>query len=177
MRTPLDHWYSDWCAKHENTRLFYVCRDGEGVSLQQVSFVRRQLDSIVWSDVQYREGQVYTWVIGEHTSKSVRLPVYLIERPELGISFVLRYNFHDWCVSVMSDLPIASGLRGFDDSARYCGGFEGFPEHARFKGFRDSRSRFSISLHNDYEAYAFFREIMMDVRQSARAVAKTSTGL
>lgn len=39
-------------------------------------------------------------IVGQHTSKSVSLPVFGIEIPHLGLSAVLSNNFCDWTVSV-----------------------------------------------------------------------------
>ncbi len=93
-----------------------------------------------------------------------------IERPDLGIQFVMRNNFNDWNVSVISEREIKATLAGFDGSRSDCF-FEGFPSDLMFDGFDRSRARFSISLHDDYELYAFVREVMIDVRAQARASA------
>ena len=192
MREHLQPWYDRWLAEHADTNLIYVGRDARGeVTLPQVHFVRDDLAGLFWADVPYdarktappREDCKETaLVIGEHSSKSVRLPVYSLERPDLGIQVVLRENYHDWNVSVISETPIAADLRGFqldyaraEDRARYPKGFrapgswgycffQGFPHEVQFGPHSENPRRFSLCINSDYEVYTFVWLLMRDRR-------------
>jgi hypothetical protein len=169
MRVALQAWYDDWRAAHQETNLIHVNKTDSGEpSLSQVHFVRDTIATLVWSGVLYdnrpseppprSDCRETAWVIGEHRSKSVRLPVYSLERPDLGIRFVLRDNFHDWKLSVASELPIESDLfpylfhasppiepeyTGNEFSSVY---FEGFPEELVFGYHATDQRRWSASL-------------------------------
>lgn len=171
MREPLQAWYDKWLEEHKNTDLIYVSRSEHGPYLKQVHFIRDNIARLLWADVYYydmpREPAPRTdcvetaWVIGEHRSKSVRLPVYSIERPDKGIRLVLRDNYHDWKLSVISETSIQSDLfpylfktepppdpdyTGYDLSACY---FEGFPEELVFGYYAQNPSKWSASLGSD----------------------------
>lgn len=115
MKKPLQIWFDAWLAEHKDSRLFAI-----DAAQRQIMYVRDELSQLVWAGVSYDdlpiEGgprgdcKVTAYVIGEHRSKSVRLPVYLIERPDLSLRFVLRGNFQDWKLSVASKRPITSEL-------------------------------------------------------------------
>lgn len=191
MREHLQPWYDKWLTDHKETNLIYVGRNARGeVTLPQVHFVRERLAGLFWADVPYdrraaappREDSKETaYVIGEHTSKSVRLPVYSLERPDLGLQVVLRDNYHDWNVSVISETPITTDLRGFEldynqrDRERYPNGFraggswsycffQGFPDELRFGPYSENPRKFSICIDSDYEVYTFLWLILRDRR-------------
>jgi hypothetical protein len=98
--------------------------------------------------------------------------VFLLEREDLGIKFVLRDNFYNWNVSVISEKPITTKLKGFVTDykdcdkpirPRSCWGycfFEGFPEEYRFGCYNENNKQFSTYISSDYELYAFVRMIM-----------------
>lgn len=46
----------------------------------------------------------YVWAVGEHTSKSILLPVMYFKWEE--IEFMMRFNYHDWAVTVRSKEPL-----------------------------------------------------------------------
>lgn len=50
------------------------------------------------------------FIVNEHRSKSIDLPVYLLKRNE--ISFFLRDNFFNWKLSVISKSPIEVDFTG-----------------------------------------------------------------
>lgn len=189
MREHLQPWYEKWLDEHKSTDLIYVNRNSRNEpSLAQVHFVRDTLGHVMWKDIPYdtrpiahpRECKESAWVIGEHRSKSVRLPVYSLERPDLGIRFVLRDNYHDWCVSVVAEKPIATDLRGFqldmdeDDRKRYQPGgfwgycfFQGFPSELCFGSFAMDPRRFSLSIGGNHALYTFIWLIMRDLRSKS----------
>ena len=126
MRMHLQPWYDHWLEEHKDTGLLYA-RSGERVQLGQVHFVRDDLGPLFWSGVPYDERPVAgaradcretALVVGEHHSKSVRLPVYALERPDIGLRVILRDNWYDWNVSVIAEKPVDADLRGFQSATR-----------------------------------------------------------
>lgn len=186
MREYLQGWYDKWLDENRETDLLYA-KGGGRVQLSQVHFVRDALAPLVWSDIKYDarakesprdDRPVTAMVIGEHSSKSVRLPVFSFERPDLGIQFVLRTNYHDWNVSVVAEKPVNADLRGFvtdfwGEKERekwepggywgYCF-FQGFPHEFFFGPYANDRRRFSTYMSNDYELYAFVRLVLQELR-------------
>jgi len=181
MRMHLQPWYDHWLEEHKDTGLLYA-RSGERVQLGQVHFVRDDLGPLFWSGVPYDERPVAgaradcretALVVGEHHSKSVRLPVYALERPDIGLRVILRDNWYDWNVSVIAEKPVDADLRGFQldylrDEERerskdeighhgswgYCF-FQGFPEGTRFGPYARDRARFSTWMRGDHELFTF----------------------
>lgn len=83
MKTPIQAWIN---ANIPEDDLLY--RDA---GIDQGVFFRDQLGRCIVRS--YEEFTNCASVIGEHLSKSVKLPVVLFERP--GLSVVVRDNFHD----------------------------------------------------------------------------------
>ncbi len=193
MKEHLQPWYDKWLEEHKKTTLIYAQSGGE-TRLHQVHFVRDSIAGLFWSDIPYDkrnaapprdDSKESALVIGEHTSKSVRLPVYSLERPDLGIQIVLRNNYYNWNVSVISETPITTDLRGFQldylDSERkrfpdgyikgrfwgYCF-FEGFPEELCFGPFVENPRKFSLWTNGDYMLYTFVWLLMRDIRKGAK---------
>lgn len=191
MREHLQPWYDKWLTEHKDTNLIYVSRNRDGVYLSQVHFVRYSLAGLFWADIPYDKRnpapprdtcKETALVIGEHTSKSVRLPVYSLERPDIGLQIVLRDNYHGWNVSVISETPITTDLRGFeldyrdeDDRKRFPDGyipgwswgycfFEGFPTDVEFGPFSENPRKFSLNIGSDYQVYTFVYLLMRDLR-------------
>jgi len=76
---------------------------------RQINFVKNLAR---WFYESSSEAEKNTTVISTHTSKSIVLPVYQIERADTGLKLILRGNFHDWKLSVISDTPINVDLSG-----------------------------------------------------------------
>jgi len=182
MKEHLQPWYDKWLIEHEDTNLLHVDHNARGqVHLRQVEFVRDVLAGVFWEGAYDRRKPATprddcnesAYVIGKHQSKSVRLPVYSLERPDLGLQVVLRDNFYDWNVSVLSETPITTDLRGFEldyrreeDRERFPNGytpghcwgycfFQGFPEEVQFGPFKENPCRFSLCIRGDYDVYTF----------------------
>lgn len=190
MKIGLQSWYRTWLKEHERTNLIYAGgASGDGPRLDQVNFVRDRLGhQLVWGDVPFEDREkepapnddqrVTAWVIGEHRSKSVRLPVYLIERPDLGVRFVLRDNFHDWNVTVVAEKPVETDLRGFEldfrdeeERMRWVPGgywsyllFQGFPNEFCCGPYSLNKRRFSLSIYTREEVYMLIALILRDLR-------------
>lgn len=171
MRDHLQPWYDAWLTEHAASSLLYVSRNGRGEPyLEQVHFVRDDLARLLWADVPYEQRAQATprtckataMVVGEHRSKSVRLPVFSLERPDLGLAITLRYNFHDWNVSVSSEHPLTD-LRGFPTGTDYCF-FQGFPDDRRFGPRADNPRRFSLAVTTDHDVYTLLWLILREVR-------------
>lgn len=208
MRVPLQSWYDAWLAEHRTTDLIYVSRNARGeASLPQVHFVRDTLAGLVWSDVGYydrpREPAPRTdctesaWVIGEHRSKSVRLPVYSLERPDRGLRFTLRDNYHDWKLSVESEVPIDDPLfpclfhttppieRDYTGDSLAPVYFEGFPADRVFGYHAANPRRWSADLSSDQRLWTvmllclkslgILRPITWHTRESHRAKLDADT--
>lgn len=202
LNIPLQQWYNAWLKEHKDGKTDLIYASPSNPQLHQVHFVRDNLAGLLWRDKEYDEvpdveflgeidgrQQMLTHkdrvrVIGEHRSKSVRLPVFSITRPEHGLQLVLRYNFYDWNVSVVSERPVEMDMAGYgsefsqEERERYPDGyslqraaeigragywgylfFQGFPEEFWFGPHTHDKNRFSLSPVNDYELYSFVRTL------------------
>lgn len=151
MRVPIQEWINGYKTDEE---LRY--KNG---AIQLAMFFRDRLARCVARTFSEFEG--CATVIAEHRSKSVILPVVLLERP--GLSVVARDNFHNVAISVKreSDVPLdrlASLIEEPDSdvSLTYC---EGFPKEWGFGAFARDPKRFTCHVGNQFEAYAFLRMV------------------
>lgn len=89
---------------------------------------------------------------------------------------------HDWNVSVISETPVTTDLRGFeldysrqDDRDRYPNGFrapgawgycyfQGFSPDVQFGPFSESPCKFSLCVRSDYEVYTLLWLLLRDRR-------------
>lgn len=151
MKTPIQQWINGYA---EDKELIY----GKG-AIEQAMFARDRLAKCVART--YEEYKSCAFVIGEHTGKSVKLPVVLLERP--GLSVVTRDNFHNVAISVKreSDIPLIN-LEALIEKPNkktalvYC---EGFPEEWGFGPFAQSQREFTGHVGNRFEAYVFLRMV------------------
>jgi len=95
-------------------------------------------------------------VISTHFSKSIELPVYRFIIKD--VTFVVRYNFYNWKISIDSPFDINADFMNIFNSdinhnQIYC---EGFPPDLIFKSFSESKKRFTIELSDNYKVYTFF---------------------
>ncbi len=187
MTKHLHLWFLRWLKAHEDTELIYA-----NGAKRQIMFVRDTLAPMVWGDIKYDDRATFPdpdepdkpekyWdkvgatVVGEHTSKSVPLPVYDLSRPDLGLRFVLRDNFHDWNISVVSETPIdAKSLLGFpidfhndEERAEWTPGrywgylfYQGFPDDLRYGPLRSDPRKFSTWCASSYQVYALLFTIL-----------------
>jgi len=155
MHEHLQPWFRAWLGDMEESDLIY--KDG---AKHQIMYVRDHLAPLIWRDKLYEEvprteddeDLATAFVIGTHTSKSVPLPVYALERPDRGLRIILRDNFHDWKMSVISEVPVEIDLSGLCYTAsprepEYTGNclasvyFEGFPRELVFGYYDESDKR------------------------------------
>ena len=122
----------------------------------QVKFVK----SIIPRAFLSEKFNVKISVIGSHTSKSIDLPVYMVEAP--GIKFIMRNNFYDWKVSVMSmnPLPGLQKSKTFDHheeiNSCYC---EGFKDSEVYGSYVNSNILFTVSIYDKYSLFMFMKTI------------------
>jgi hypothetical protein len=172
----LQAWYRKWLEEHKETDLLYVNRGRDGAYLEQVHFVRDIVSRLVLQGIPYDKLPTFeiefpeekqsvqyrlsAYVVGEHTSKSVRLPVFMLEREDLGVRFIMRDNFHDWNVSIETskDVP-AEVLEGFGLDTTYCF-FQGFPAEYCFSSYNENKRQFSICVRSSYDLYTLIWLIM-----------------
>jgi len=109
----------------------------------QVMFFRDDLRYLMGSGLDYEDAKGLGRVISTHTSKSIALPVVEYDRKDIGLRVILRDNFHDWKLSVISERPITSCFDGLFHTTppvepEYTGDylspcyFEGFPRDLVF---------------------------------------------
>ncbi len=137
QHTPLQAWFNEQRERADDDLIY------KGASGAQIMWVRDELSALLFAGVPYEYRQTRVWVISEHSSKSVPLPVYSIERPDIGLQVVLRNNFHDWKLSVLSLTPVVCDFSGLFHTTppiepKYTGNelapvyFEGFPPELIF---------------------------------------------
>jgi hypothetical protein len=97
-------------------------------------------------------------VISTHHSKSIELPVVMFNRPDLNLTIIIRDNFYNIMISVISSLkPIVADFDnlfitdGEVDEEGYGGYlhpvyFEGFPEKLVFSYYARNNFRFSAQI-------------------------------
>jgi hypothetical protein len=100
-------------------------------------------------------------VAGTHTSKSIVMPVYAVWLPGPRVQLVMRGNFHDWKVSVRAGRDVPGPFDGLFDPYAECPAWncEGFPAGWVFGSYRSNPREFTVALANEFELYAFLREL------------------
>ena len=147
-----------WINQHfQNDRLIW---NQDGVN-QACRFRDLFADCIATSYEEYRD---CASVVGEHTSKSVVLPVVQLRANDLTV--VLRDNFHDVVVSVVGlKFPLRHQMqtflakiccRGYQDRVSF---FQGFPDDMRLGSYKENYRAFSVEVPRWTDAYALLRII------------------
>lgn len=166
MKEPLQAWFNQ---QREKTPSEMIWKDA---SSHQIMFARDQLCYLVGAGLDYEEARDLCTVIATHTSKSVELPVYNFERPDLGLRLVARENFFNWKLSVISETPIVADFGGLFKTTppvapEYTGNplsscyFEGFPRELVFGYYEASDKRqWSAEIGGDYGMYTTLFLIM-----------------
>jgi len=122
----------------------------------QIKFIRDVLSQLFYPG-SYEEWEANpVHVVGEHTSKSIKMPVFSILVPGI-VEVRLRYNCFNWVVSVKSEEPVnIDFLDLFDAEAKqelvYA---EGFEARWVFPPFSVDDQEFSFSVGSDYILYTF----------------------
>lgn len=126
---------------------------------EQIVFVRDDITEVLAKTYEeYEAIQSDLEVISTHTSKSVLLPIFQLKLPD-GTAFTMRYNFHNWRVSVDSPRDVDADFMGLFDpnatfSSCYC---EGFPEECVYGSYAENKRRFTIELApGQHRLFTFF---------------------
>ncbi len=127
-------------------------------AFNQFNFVRDDLNPLIQNRLKSAERKDIQ-VISEHRSKSIVLPVYVLERGDLKI--ILRYNFYNWKMSVICNRKIDADFGGLFHTTPpiepdYTGNelasvyFEGFPEDLCFDYYESTDKKvWSAEISND----------------------------
>lgn len=110
-------------------------------------------------------------VVGEHTSKSIRLPVVQVELPRNATRVTIRDNFHDVCISVDSQFPIQDTLSfsSIFNTKNKGGFFEGFPKGLVHGSYEENSQKFSLAVDGYPELMIIMGELIrQDVRTKFR---------
>jgi hypothetical protein len=157
---PVD--VTTWIRTHRpDENLIY--KEGLG---KQVCFIRDDITAnLFYSIIHGKEydhdkyESLCPLVIGTHRSKSVLLPVMQINLDKFGIKMIVRNNFYDWKLSVISDKDIKCDFKNiFKEkdkkpiSSVYC---EGFPKELVFGRYCDNKKQFTVELDCNYHMYVF----------------------
>jgi len=146
----------DWITEHvaEDEMLW------KGAWGSQMAFLRGALRGEAAVGLEWDEAKQIAKVISTHTSKSISLPVVEYSRPDLGLRLVVRNNFYDWKLSVISERPVEADFTGLFHTTppvdpSYTGDplsdcyFEGFPGSLVFGYYSQDKRRFSASIGGD----------------------------
>lgn len=118
----------------------------------QVGFIRDHLVGLIGRGLEYEDRKQVATVISTHRSKSIVLPVVQVERKDLGLRLVMRNNFYNWKLSVISEQPIDADFSGLFHTTPpverdYTGDplaavyFEGFPDSLVYGYYGPSNKR------------------------------------
>jgi len=144
---------------------------------RQANFVIENLLPLVNAGLDWEDYHRECFVIGEHTSKNMQLPVYEIRREDLGLRLVMRNNFHDWKLSVESSSPIVPSDGVFSAlfftvppiEPEYTGNelaecyFQGFEDEDVFGYYCQDHRRWSACIDDDFRLWTTIFLIMRDV--------------
>lgn len=122
---------------------------------KQIMEVRDYLPYLLASDYEQFKNITIN-VIGTHKSKSITLPVYEVNLPHIGIKLIMRNNFFDWKVSIISDTDIE--IKNYDlfkdrkIEPVYC---EGFKKEQVFGPYSENKKQFTIEIEDTYKLITF----------------------
>jgi len=150
---------ADWWPAHPPADTL-LWKNGYG---HQCSFVLNTLGSMLIKGVDGDPGDLIElvensiWVISTHRSKSVELPVFHLKHPTRGLELVMRCNFYNWKVSVISDEPIVDNFYDLFNKtdkidAVYC---EGFDPAWIFAPYAENQQQFTLEVGGDFNLYTF----------------------
>ena len=142
---------------------------------RQVEFVRDSVTGLFCADLDYEDKKDVVTVISTHRSKSIVLPVYKLCREDIGLTLILRNNFFNWKMSVISEKPLDVNFDGLcyttppiepdytGDHLANCY-FEGFPPEYIFGYYSTSdKKKFSVEIWSDNALWTAVFLIMRSV--------------
>lgn len=112
-----------------------------------------QLGYLLSSGLDY-DNRIVPHVISFHMSKSINLPVCQYERD--GLRVIVRDNFHDFKISVISEKPIEANFDGLFRTKEKIAGcyFEGFDPDWVFDGYsNDDKKKWSAEIHGQCQTW------------------------
>jgi len=137
----------------------------KGAFGSQVGFVRDTIVSLFGWGLHYEAKDEIPDVISTHRSKSIILPVYELTRKDLGLRLIMRDNFYNWKLSVISEKPVIADFTGLFHTTPpvepdYTGDplhqvyFEGFPKELIFGYYEPSdKKKWSAEISGNYGLY------------------------
>lgn len=141
---------------------------------RQIVFVRDDLSGMFHKKLKEIS------VISTHRSKSITLPVFMISLND-GTVMIMRCNFHNWMVTVISDRPVFLNTACFKSDEKidpiYC---EGFDPSWVLGPYADSKRRFTFKVYNDDQLFHFLQGIAEPdplILSLASALERTSNRL
>lgn len=164
---PIQEWIQTRILDKEEERKDLIYGE-EG--LNQTIFVRDKISTILARNSE--EYRSIVTVVGEHTSKSVKLPVYKITTDAFDL--IMRCNFYDWKVSVFSKrgplkldlVDLISRERTDESECKYedqkrdvlrgrifPGYCEGFADEWVLPYYAVNQERFTVEVRNHYSLY------------------------
>lgn len=122
----------------------------------QIMFIRDTINNIFYKSYKEYENNP-VMVINTHTSKSIKLPVYEINIKKHNLKMILRHNFYDWKVSVISNKDISIDFMNlFNENdvinSVYC---EGFKKEQVFDSFKNNKKEFTFEIDDNFKLFTF----------------------
>jgi hypothetical protein len=140
----------------------------------QMQFVRDLLNRrLLQPDLHYDKVNNVE-VISTHRSKSIILPVYELRRIDSNLRIILRNNFHNWKMSVISGVDIEADFSSlfytsppiepdFTGDPLHSVYFEGFPSDLIFGYYEQNKKKFSAEIYSNYALYTSIFLILKSV--------------
>jgi hypothetical protein len=139
--------------------------DHQDGATQQVAFIRSDIAALmgIGMDYQLRRDQLIH-IVGEHRSCSIVLPVFELYRPDWGLRLILRNNFYNWKLTVLSEQPIVADLSRLcfvtpPLDPEYTGNeladcyFEGFPKELIRSYYTENIREWSAEIQNNCQLW------------------------
>lgn len=122
----------------------------------------------------YKEINKNVEVVGTHMSKSIVHPVLRIVYH--GVTIVVRYNFYDYEIAVISDKPIYIPMEKLFYSKTGNFFYQGFPEEYIIKDkYEDNKCKFIAGLDNHYQFYTFMYLLQRQIYFNSKEKKKNGT--
>lgn len=146
----------------------------KGALGDQLDLLLNKLAMLIGVGFSYEQFDDLPQVISTHKTKSLVLPVVSYSRPDLGLRFIVRGNFRDWKLSVISDKPLDVCFDGLFHTTppvdvSYTGNplsyhyFEGFPGDLIFGYYSEDQQRFSACISDETRLWAAIFLILRSV--------------
>ena len=121
-------------------------------------------------EVLIRDHNKNVEIIGTHMSKSILHPVVRIKYK--GVEIVFRYNFYDYDIAIIGDIPLDIPMNGLFGSLSFTHyfnvGCEGFPEEYKLKSYYETnKCKFMACLFDHYQFYTFMFLLKNEIDKKA----------